>query len=342
MLSFGQDIEEIFVELIKAQNYDPDTAESELFKRAIPDVRSLFHRINREEFYKTTIQMNDMKKAFTSENSLGSVVEGILSKLYTSDNYDEFLVMKNALNVYGTEGKFAPVVVGAVTDEATAKLALSKIKEISNNMTFMSTEYNYSGVHTTTEKENQIVLISTKFDALVDVEVLASSFNMDKADFIGRRVLVDDFGGLDNVLCAIVDKEWFMVYDRLIQSEQVWNPQGLYYNHFLHHHGVYSTSPFENAVLVVTASPTVTEITLTPETKTVSKGDVLQLAVEVTGGTNLPVAKCTYESSNTARAIVNSMGTVVIPKTATSGDVTITATSVWNGAVDATCVITVA
>jgi len=341
-LTNGQDIEEIFIELIKAQAYDPDTAETELFKQVVPDVRAIFHRINREDFYKATIRLTDLMKAFTSESSVGSLVDGIISKLYTSDSYDEFLIMKNAIQIYGTEGKFIPVVVNDVTDEATAKLAMVKIKEISNNLTFLNNDYNYAGVHNSTLKANQIVLINTRFDALVDVEVLASAFNMEKTDFIGRRVLVDDFGGLSNVLCAIVDSDWFMMYDRLINSDQVYNQQGLYYNHFLHHHGIYSTSVFENAVLFVTVQPVIDEITVTPATATLAKGAVLQLAVEPTMTSGLPVAKCVYTTSDATRAVVNSMGTIVIPKTATNGAVTVTATSILDGAVTDTCVITVA
>lgn len=341
-LTNGQDIEEVFVELIKAQDYDPTVAESELFKQVIPDVRAIFHRINREDLYKVTIRLIDLMKAFTSESSMGSLVDKIINTLYNSDSYDEFLIMKNAIQIYGTEGKFIPIVVNDVTDEATAKMAMVKIKEVSNNLTFLNTDYNYAGVHNTTLKDNQIVLINTRFDALVDVEVLASAFNMEKTNFIGRRKLVDDFGGLSNVLCAIVDSEWFMMYDRLIQSEQVYNPQGLYYNHFLHHHGVYSTSVFENAVLFVTVQPDIDSISVYPATATLAKGAVLQLAVEATMTAGIPVAKCVYTTSDATKAVVNSMGTVVIPKTATAGEVTITATSIIDATETDTCVITVA
>jgi hypothetical protein len=232
-------------------------------------------------------------------------------------------------------------VVNAVTSEATAKIALAKIKEISNNMTFMSKNYNYAGVNNHSQKSDQIILISTAFDALVDVEVLASAFNMDKADFIGRRVLVDDFGGLANVLCIVVDKDWFMDYDRLISSEQVYNPQGRYFNNFLHHHGVYSVSRFENAVMFQTATPTVSAVTVTPDAASLAnlKAATYQLVVEATG-TNYAPSKCTF-ASDTAGVVVNSSGMVSVPATLEDVEVTITATNVFNTSIADDFVITI-
>lgn len=342
MLDFGQDIEEIFVDLVTAAVYDPSVAETEVFKRSVPDIKAVFHRINREDMYKTTTQDQDLRKAFTSEGAMQNLIEKIITSIYTSDNFDEFLIMKGAFQRYLAEGKFTPIVVTAVTSEATAKAALSKIKEISNNMTFMKSDYNYAGVKNHTPKDEQIVLIGTSFDALVDVEVLASAFNMDKADFIGRRILIDDFGGAANVVCMLVDKGWFMMYDRLIKAEQIYNPQGMYFNHFLHHHGVYSVSPFENAVAFVTAAPTVASIEITPATITVvgANGGTFQI-IPISTGTNNPPAKCTYASSVPAKAVVNSMGMVSVIKGAAAGEVTITATNVFDATKTDTTVITI-
>ena len=341
MLENGQDIEEIFVEICQASAYDPEVAETKVFERNLPDVRSLFHRINREDFYKQTTSVTDLQKAFTSEAGMQSLIDKIVTGMYTADEQDEFLIMKALIGQYGVEGKFTPVVVNDVTSEATAKIALAKIKEYSNNMTFMSTAYNYAGVTQHSPKQDQIVLISTAFDALVDVEVLASAFNMDKADFIGRRVLIDDFGGLANVLCIVVDKEWFMDFDRLISAEQIYNPQGRYFNNFLHHHGVYSVSRFENAVMFQTATPTVSAVTVTPDTASLANGKTTtyQLVVEATG-TNYAPSKCTFASDNDG-VYVNSSGMVSVGSGLSDVFVTITATNVFNPDVSDDFVITI-
>jgi hypothetical protein len=343
MLPAGSTIEEIFVELVTAQTYDPALAESTLYKRNLPDIRSLFHVVNREDVYPTTVQGDTIVKAFTTEAGAQGLIAKIVESLYTSDELDEFLIMKGMVQRYRTEGKFWPVVITAPTNEATAKAALTKMREVSNNMTFMRKDYNFAGVAQVTPKANQIVLLSTAFDALVDVEVLAAAFNMDKADFIGRRVLVDDFGGSTNMVAAIVDKDWFMAYDKLIAGDNVWNALGRYFNYFYHHQGVYSVSPFENTVAFVTAAPTISALTVHPTTETVTisgtAGGTIQLSVEATG-TNNPPIHCTW-ASDTDGVTVNSQGFVTVPKNHGDDTVTITATSKFNTSVSTTFIFDV-
>ena len=340
MLDYGKDIEEVFVDLVVANAFSPETAETKLFERKMPDIKAVFHRINRQDFYKTTVTNILLQRAFLSEQGMMSLIDKITSSLYSSDNYDEFLIMKQLVHQIGEEGKFAIEVVSPVTDTATAKAAMVKIKEISNNLTFMAPDYNYAGVKNFTLKEDQIVLIGTKFDALVDVEVLAAAFNMEKAEFIGRRVLVDDFGGLANVLCAVVDKNWFMIYDSLIRTEDIYNPQGLYYNYFLHHHQVISASPFANAVLFVTVAPVLASIDLLPATVNASAGDTIQFIVEATG-TNDPPAKSTFTTDATSdNTYISSNGMLVIGSDETTSPLTVTATSDYLDSITDTAVIT--
>jgi hypothetical protein len=61
------------------------------------------------------------------------------------------------------------------------------------------------GVKTFTPKEDQIVILDAAFDATMDVEVLASAFNMEKVEFIGQRILLDNFADLTGVAAALVD-----------------------------------------------------------------------------------------------------------------------------------------
>lgn len=345
MQEYGKDVEEVFVDIIKAEAFDPEKAEDKLFARKLPDIKAVFHRINRQDMYKTTVENQLLRRAFTGEEGMMSLIDKITSNLYTSDNYDEFLLMKNLIHQYGQEGKFAIETVSSVTDEASAKSALSTIKKVSNDLTFMSPNFNYAGVHTHTLKEDQIVLVDTEFDAIVDVEVLASAFNMDKADFIGRRILVDDFGGLDNVLCAVVDRNWFMIWDNLMRTEDIYNPQGLYYNYFLHHHQIVSASPFANAVLFVTVAPTLSSIDIKPATVTTFAGDTVQFVVEATG-TNDPPSKAdfTISGNSSSDTYIASNGMLVLADDETgdgSNQITVTATSTYNDTITDTAVVTI-
>lgn len=100
LMSLGETVEEIFVNLIKAEPYylvddQGMTAAEDEFKRRIPDVRAVFHIRNRQDKYPVTIQNDDLRTAFLSYEGVENLVSKIIEAVYTSDEYDEFLLMKN-------------------------------------------------------------------------------------------------------------------------------------------------------------------------------------------------------------------------------------------------------
>ena len=50
MMPQGRTIEEIYVDITNEHVYDPEDAETTLFKREIPNVKVLFHELNRKGF----------------------------------------------------------------------------------------------------------------------------------------------------------------------------------------------------------------------------------------------------------------------------------------------------
>ena len=94
MLDYGETIEEVYTSLAKAKIYDPQTAETEFMKREIPDVKSIFHKLDYQNFFKTTIQRRDLERAFLSEDGVYNLVSDIISSLYSGMEYDEFITMK--------------------------------------------------------------------------------------------------------------------------------------------------------------------------------------------------------------------------------------------------------
>ena len=49
----------------------------------------------------------------------------------------------------------------------------------------------------------------------------------------------------------LVEKDFPRIWDTVIRSEQIRNPDGLFTNTFYHHHQILSLSPFKNAVRLV-------------------------------------------------------------------------------------------
>ena len=293
ILEFGEVVEEIFVELAKPFEFDPQTAETEVFKREIPNVRSAFHIMNYQKFYKVTITQAQLRQAFLSWEGVTDLIAKITEQVYTAANYDEFLVMKYLIAKRILAGQMTVETYDTTAQRPMHELA-EKFKQVSNSLEFMSPKYNLAGVRNYALKENQYLIISAKADASMDINVLASAFNMDKAEFMGHRVMVDSFGSLDTerldeifaedttyvqltqeqltaldtIPAIIIDKDWFMVFDNLLEFTENYNGQGLYWNYFYHVWKTISTSPFANAIMFVGSEPQITAVTITQNNNT--------------------------------------------------------------------------
>lgn len=364
MLEFGETVEEIFVNIAKPFRFDQSIAEKEVFKREIPDVRSAFHVMNYQKFYKSTISDRELKQAFLSWDGVSNLIAKIVDSMYTGANYDEFLTMKYLLARHILDGHMTVQEIPAVTT-ANMKAITAEIKGVSNKLTFMSSENNVAGVQTFSLKENQYLIMNAQFDATMDVEVLASAFNMNKAEFMGHRVMIDGFGNLDvarlNLLFAddpnyteigttdlealnaipavIIDTDWFMVFDNLQEFTEQFNGQGLYWNYWYHVWKTFSVSPFANTALFVSGAPTVTSVKVNPSAANASVGQSLQLTATVETENFAP--QTVTWASDSDKATVDVRGKVTLLDGAT-GTITITAKSTYNSSKTGTCAITVA
>lgn len=271
-LEMGETVEEVFVSIAKAQEFSAEKGEQRELKRTIPDVRSAFHCINWRVMYPVTIQQQDLQRAFVSMDGVQDLIAKIINSVMVAAEYDEFLLFKYLLIKAAAHGKMCPVAIGSTLDEAAPFF-----RGVSNLLTFMKTDYNESGVHTTTSKDAQHIFMDSMYNAKYDVGVLASAFNMDKANFMGKLQLIDDFTTFDNerwaeiraqcdgveevteeelnlmrgVKAILVDEEWFQVYDNLAVMKDKEVASGLYWNYFYHNWKTVSHSPFSNAVVFV-------------------------------------------------------------------------------------------
>lgn len=363
MLEMGETIEEVFVNIAKPFQYDPAVAETNLFKREIPDVRAAFHVMNYQKYYKATIEQEQLRMAFLSWDGVTDLIAKIVDAMYTAANYDEFQTMKYLLAKHILAGHFYPVQIGTV-EAANMKGIVSTVKGTSNKLEFLNTQYNITGVSNHTPKADQYIIIDSAFDATMDVEVLASAFNMGKAEFMGQRVLIDGFGAIDNdrlailfeddptytaltaaelealnaIPAVIVDKDWFMIIDNLTQFTEQFNGEGMYWNYWYHVWKTFSASPFSNAVVFVPTAPSITSVTVSPSTATVAEGQSVSLTATVVTAGFAP--KSVNWSSNNDDVTVNASGVVTVLEGAT-GTATITATSTFDSTKTGTATITV-
>lgn len=275
-LEMGETVEEVFVQIAKAREFNVEKAPAREFKRTLPDVRSAFHVMNWRVQYPVTIQRADLERAFLNASGVTDMIARIVDSLYNGANYDEFLLFKYLMIKAITKGKTYPVEV----DMSNTKNFGIKARAISNQLTFMSDKYNVANVTTVTDKADQYIFIDADFEAQYDVEVLASAFHMDKAEYIGKRKLIDNWATFDNarfdeirensnqieevtaaelalmadVKAVIVDKEWFQVFDNLSEFTEKFVASGLYWNYFYNVWKTISFSPFSNMITFVDSS----------------------------------------------------------------------------------------
>ena len=340
IMEYGEQVEEIFVNIAKAHPFDPDVAEENVFKREIPDVDAVFHRMNYQNFYKVTISNEQLRQAFLSAEGVTDLIARIVDTLYSGSEFDEFLIMKQLIADAARAGKMFPINIPAPS-AATAKQIVTTIKGISNKLEFMSNQFNYMGVLNFTKKENQILLIDAEFDATIDVEVLASAFNMSKAEFMGQRVLVDNFGDLTGVVAALVDRDWFMVFDNLMSFTENYNGEGLYWNYFYHVWKTFSSSPFSNAILFTTGAVGVTSVSVSPKAAQATPGQNVQLTASVvTTGYAPQDVKWSVSGNASAGTTVDCNGLVHIAADESADSITVTATSCYDNGKTDTATIT--
>nr|DAI22895.1 MAG TPA: Head protein [Caudoviricetes sp.] len=349
-LEFGETVEDIFVSIANVVDFNVEKAEKREFKRTIPDVKSAFHTMNWRVMYPVTIQDEDLKQAFLSIDGVQNLIAKIVDSVYTAAENDEFLLFKYLLIKAISHGKMFPTSIGDGTDLKESAVAF---RGTSNVLPFMSTKYNESGVKTNTPKERQVIFMDAMFNAQFDVNVLASAFNMGKADFMGRLFLIDDWTTFDNerfevireasdgieevtadelalladVKAVILDENWFQVYDNKSKFTEKYVASGMYWNYFYHVWKTVSNSPFANAVVFVTSSTTITplaEITVEITDKSVSEDAVtLTLQAKADGATLEPnnVSFIQTEALTTAGIAVHPFGALMIPASQVANEI---------------------
>lgn len=372
-LGLGEFVEEIFVGLCQAHQFDPESAVNTVFQREIPDVKAAYHKLSIQVYYKQTIQENELEMAFTSWENVDRLTELIVARMYNAGEYDEYqaILQLIAQNIINGDIK----VINVAT--ATKSTDLTKtILAVSDEMTMMGKLFNYAGVHTFTPKDDQFLLGDSTFWASQNVDVYAVSFNMDKVEFMGHRILINNLGQIDTerlnalfgdqpgyeeisgsdlenlnkIEAVLLDREWVQLYTKLRRTvTDPYNGDGLYFSYKYHMWDVLASSPFSNAVVFSAAGdPDITAVTVTPSEVTMPKGVatsfVITANVTTTGFASKTVTWEITSGTEGVDATITPLGDgkcqVNLLSTATAAEVIVTCTSTVNSARSATCAIT--
>ena len=282
MLGPGEMVENVWVNLVLPEGWQQNPVNpGDVFKTNNPQSEVTLHPVNSKLVYEITTNDSELSLAFQSESGIYDMVSRIVARLTDSAEWDEYILMKYVLAKAALENgdavKSVPTLVAANADAI-----ITEMKGVSNDMRFMNTDYNIAGVPTHSPISEQLFFLTAKSSAVLDVNALASAYNLSYKEFVGAQQMINSFAftdaeeerlehimeetvaqglipgfepfsaeeqaKLESIVGATIDRDFFMIFDKLYQMTSQFDSLHLNTNSFLHAWKVYSYNPFANSV----------------------------------------------------------------------------------------------
>ena len=260
--TFGDTVEEIYNNFIKAQTFDQSG--SGLLTRNLPDTKVVFHRMNRQDSYVLTDSPESLAKAFKSYEGLAEYLENLFTTIRNSAELDEYILMRQLFEeAYNNNAMVVVSVADPQASEANAKAFIKAVKTVSGDMAFANSNNNAyltaqsddnKPIVTFSRKDEQVLIVDNPTDVTCNIDVLASAFNKTVVEFNDTQKEVIDAFPVDGMIACLVDRNFFQVYDDLFTFREFENGLGLYRNHILHVWQTIGYSILCNAVAFVVGS----------------------------------------------------------------------------------------
>ena len=295
VLDIGDGVEEILVPPagVIRQGADGSAEPKNPFTADMPTVLVKWHVTNAELLYSVRVNRKRLRQAFASFSALDAFAQYIVDSLYNAYEWDcqiltKFKAAQAALHRISTSNTIP--VEDPQTGDGTAFLATCR--EYSELFRWMSDQYNDAGAPVHTVGDKLYIMMPAAVGAHVDVKDLAAAFNLNYADFIGRRMPIDSFSftaaekarieiitglgtgnfpfsaqdeaDLATVLGIMFDIDLFQIYD--MHEPELWenaNGAEAEINYWLHCDKIVALSPFANYI-VITASEEDENVLVTP------------------------------------------------------------------------------
>lgn len=288
-INYGSTIQEIAPKWIKAHSYEDD-AET-LLKLHRPESEVWYHSQNRRDQYPISVNVDELRTAFTDEYGLNNLVAQLMNTPNNADEYDEFNIMKNLIAEYETRWGFYKYHLDDYpADDASGKAFLTALQTLGGKLQFPSSVYSGTDIPVFAQPSELVLLVTPEAQASLNVNTLAALFNVDLAKVSYRTVLIDEFP-IPDAVALLTTEDFFVCHDTLYNTTSFWNPQTLTTTYWLNHWGVYSVSPFVPAILFTTAAGTVapaikqavTGLTVTADQGTVELGGSVGIITKLNG-----------------------------------------------------------
>ena len=266
-LPYGKSIESIFIDIVKGKDRTRQTnvnnLASDLLTRQTPNVNVEYYSENFQQQYPTTISDEELKGAFRTANGLSEMTARILQAPLTGAEFDQFLMIKHALaNLKTAQVKIGKTAYTGLTAKEKANVITTTVKAYVKKLKFLSNNYNAQGVMTFSRPTDLYLFVPADISAFLDVEQLASAFNISKVELPTRVLDIDNFQKVNtggdassnpyvedtDALFYLIDKDAIQLYETLNESESFRNPQAKYTNIWFDRWGIIASCHFANAI----------------------------------------------------------------------------------------------
>ena len=273
-MPLGQFIEDVYVNPAKARGFNVNDFAG-LLQKYEAEIATQYLTVNSDLQYCVTITREKIRNAFTSWDQLEGLISGMVNSLYNGAYITRYNQAKGLAIAAFEKGAVKYEVIPNVTDEQTAKNLVRKMRADFSKFQIPSTRFNAwadvkgegaFALKTWSDPQDIVVLISADVEALVDVEVLAAAFNMSKADFLGRVIVVDDFSQYNedgtvavdgsSIKAMICDRAWFKIKTQDFAMDEFYNANNRTWQYYLNDVRMVNYSLFANAKVYSTAEPT--------------------------------------------------------------------------------------
>lgn len=361
-MPLGYATEDIYINPAKGRRMNVDDFAGLLAKYEA-DVKVQYNHINMDLQYPVTVSYTQLKKAFISWANLEKFIDALSMSLYNGAYIDEFRFTKNLIGGAYLKNQVQYEVVSGVNTEVNAKAFVTKMRELYLNMQMPSNKYNAWNkvggegrpVETWSLPEDLVFVIRNDILAYIDVNVLATAFNVNKTDLLGRILPVDNFSAFDddgneifdgaNIIGFIGDKSWFRIQRQDMFVEEFRNPNNRTYQMYLNLIKQYQYSLFSNGMVICTQAPSVdaSSVTATPDTVSVVAGEKATVAISTEPITATATITASSNATSYATVTVAEDGKSLEITGVASGSatVTVTATNSDNSTVTDTISVTV-
>lgn len=240
----------------------------------------IYYVRNVKEFFKVSIAMEDMKGAFESYETFSNYVSMKVASQLSGKQISMFNHIFEAIDANYKAGALVTqsTVAPENLTESDIKTFTKKVKSLSKKFLYPSTAYNKYGqlegangdFKGFTRPEDVIILASVDYLTAVDVDYLASAFNLDKAEIRDKIYEVPNFNYdrysddgtfietvVSPIQAMICDRRFFRFSRDLDMNTEKFNEETLITNYWSHAWYTYGINVMaNNTVFVATEAPT--------------------------------------------------------------------------------------